>query len=226
MKVHILKKSAMQLIFFFEVSLIATRTARAFSEHGLSLTETSTTAEVEAVVSTSAIDAILVPAVSAETWLYVEAQLRSHITMPRILVNSSPERAVATTTHAVHESGFDGFVHLDRGTPLPLKIKALKNSVLTTTTSGARAPDNFNSLFISPTIEEITLGRDENLEILRLAAIGYTHTEIAKAIHLSSSTTRNRFSQMFLRAGVRNRTELLIAYEQRLARHAIFPSIF
>jgi DNA-binding NarL/FixJ family response regulator len=60
-----------------------------------------------------------------------------------------------------------------------------------------------------------------NVRILHLMSIGQTHEEIAQRLERAAQTVRNRMSNMIQRAGVRNHTELVITYEQAIARQAI-----
>ena len=45
-------------------------------------------------------------------------------------------------------------------------------------------------------------------EILRLIAIGLSDLEIAEAVYMSAQTIRNRVSQMLIRSGLSNRTQM------------------
>ncbi|WP_125773333.1 response regulator [Antribacter gilvus] len=48
------------------------------------------------------------------------------------------------------------------------------------------------------------------LDVLRLAAAGYSNTEIASALHLASGTVKNHLSSVFVKLGVRDRTRAVL----------------
>ena len=48
------------------------------------------------------------------------------------------------------------------------------------------------------------------LDVLRLAASGYSNTEIASALHLAAGTVKNHLSSVFVKLGVRDRTRAVL----------------
>lgn len=48
------------------------------------------------------------------------------------------------------------------------------------------------------------------LDVLRLAASGYSNTEIASALHLATGTVKNHLSSVFVKLGVRDRTRAVL----------------
>ncbi len=58
---------------------------------------------------------------------------------------------------------------------------------------------------------------DRELEVLRLAAAGYSNAEIAEALHLATGTVKNHLSSVFLKLGVHDRTRAVLrALDQRI----------
>lgn len=51
-----------------------------------------------------------------------------------------------------------------------------------------------------------------DLKIARLVSVGYTDREIAEILHFSHQAVRNRISQILLRSGLKNRTQLATRY--------------
>jgi DNA-binding NarL/FixJ family response regulator len=75
-----------------------------------------------------------------------------------------------------------------------------------------------NSSFIQPqsteVIEPLT---NSEVQVLRLAAAGYSNNEIAEAIHKSAGTVRNQMSFILAKLQVRDRTRAVLkAIEQGL----------
>ena len=208
----------MIVLYFFEIPRIAQSSASALSRPGFTLLPVSDGAHVEAVLDSWRVDAVMVPARSVDFWFAVEDRIAPRITMPRILVVVSPERATLWTPHIAEESGFDGLVIHDRSSPPSEFAEHFARIVSSCTTAGARQPAKLSDLTRCPSIDEITLGDRLNAQILHLMSLGRTHEEIARGIGRAPQTVRNRASRMIQTAGVRNHTELSITYEQALIR--------
>lgn len=215
----------MIVLYFFEIPRIAQSSASALSRPGFTLLPVSDGAHVEAVLDSWRVDAVMIPARSADCWLALEDRIGARITMPRILVVVSPERATLWTTHIAEESGFDGLVIHDRSSPPSELVDHFARIVNSCTTSGARRPERISDLTRCPSLDEITLGDRLNAQILHLMSVGRTHEEIAGGIGRAPQTVRNRASRMIQAAGVRNHTELAITYEQALIRQKSLTEI-
>ena len=208
-----------KVLYFFEVPRIATSSAATLSATDFELLPVSNRSDVEQVLDSREVDAVLVPARSAESWLDLEGRIGHRITMPRLLVVVSQDRATRWTPGLAHESGFDGLVIHDRGCQLPGFADRFAEALNSATTAGARRPTKLSELVRTPSVDEMTLGDPLNARILHLLSLGRTHEEIAQGIGRAAQTVRNRISAMIQRAEVRNHTELTITYEQALFRH-------
>ena len=208
----------MPSIFFFEGAQLARSVAQMWTQRNLSVAPASTASEVETLLQTIDVDAILVPHKAIVGWLLVEDRLWTKITMPRIIVVKSEEKANLWTTQVAESCGFDGYFVVDRTSGPILNAERARRAIEATVTAGARKPEKLHELAISATLEEITDGDEINLQILRLLYVGRTYEEIAESVYLAAQTVRNRASKMLLRADVRNRSELVITYLQLTAR--------
>ncbi len=211
----------MIVLYFFEVSRIAHYGAAVNTRDDLTFVPVSNRVDVDSALDSRIVNAILVPARSADSWFAVENQIAPRISMPRILVVTSPERSTLWNSRLAEESGFDGLVLHDPLSPISDFAQRFTRSVLSCTTAGARKPEKLSGLTRCPSVEEISHGDDLNVRILHLMSIGQTHEEIAQRLERAAQTVRNRMSNMIQRAGVRNHTELVITYEQAIARQAI-----
>ena len=59
---------------------------------------------------------------------------------------------------------------------------------------------------------EIRCADEIDEKIIRLVSVGYTDREIGEITHFSHQVIRNRISQLLLRSGLRNRTQLAARY--------------
>lgn len=216
---------SVKALFFFEVPRIAQLSASALGQPAVALLPTSDRAEVEAALGSHEVDAVLLPARSAESWLDLESQIGHLITMPRLLVVASVERATRWNPQIADESGFDGLVIHDRKFQPHEFADRFAEAVRSCTTAGARRPTQLSALTRTPSVEEMTLGDTSNAQILHLMSFGRTHDEIAQGVGLATQTVRNRISRMIQRADVRNHTELTITYEQALARQKLLMEL-
>ena len=189
-----------------------------WTQRNLSVAPASTASEVETLLQTIDVDAILVPHKAIVGWLLVEDRLWTKITMPRIIAVTSEEKANLWTTQVAESCGFDGYFVVDRTSDPIFNAGRARRAIEATVTAGARKPEKLHELAISATLEEITDGDEINLQILRLLYVGRTYEEIAESVYLAAQTVRNRASKMLLRADVRNRSELVITYLQLTAR--------
>ena len=66
---------------------------------------------------------------------------------------------------------------------------------------------------------------DVDRKIVRLVAVGYTDREIGEIMHFSHQVIRNRISQLMLRSGLRNRTQLAArhTFESTWPDERIYP---
>lgn len=203
---------------FFEIPRIARSSSTVYSHPDFSLVPASNRTDVEIALDSRIINAILVPARSADCWFAVERQIASRITMPRILVVTSAQRSKLWTPRLAHESGFDGLVINDPESAISQFAERFKMAVHSSTTAGSREPVELSDLARCPTVEEITLGDPLNARILELTLLGLTHEEISHALDRAPQTIRNRVSRMIRSSGTRNHTELVLSYEQALVR--------
>lgn len=208
----------MIVLYFFEISRIAQSASSALGRPDFTLLPVSDRAQVETTLDSWVVDAVLVPARSVDRWFAVEGRIAPRITMPRILVVVSPERATLWTPQLAAESGFDGLIVYERGSQISEFADQFAQTVRSCTTAGARRPEKIPDLTRCPSLDEITLGDPLNAQILHLMSLGRTHEEVARGIGRAPQTVRNRTSRMIQAAGVRNHTELAITYEQALIR--------
>ena len=204
----------MLALFYFEVAAVAHSGAIRISHNDLEVTPASNCSQVAAKLETLPISAILLPTRSFASWLVIEQQLRSLITMPRILVVSSTQHAGMWTPELAFNCGFDGFHHIDTTQTAATNADEIVRAIERCTSSGARPPKNLLDLPRYPTLDDITAGDKVNLEIINEIVLGNTYSEIAALISLSPQTVRNRVAQMLQRALVGNRSELTIVYQQ------------
>jgi DNA-binding NarL/FixJ family response regulator len=204
----------MLALFYFEVAAVAHSGANRISHNELEVTPASNRSQVAEKLETMPISAILLPTRSFASWLVIEQQLWSHITMPRILVVSSTQHAAMWTPELADNCGFDGFHHIDTTQTVTTNADEIVRAIERCTSSGARLPKNLVDIPHHPTLDEITAGDKVNLEIINEIVLGNTYTEIAAMISLSPQTVRNRVAQMLQKALVGNRSELSIVFQQ------------
>lgn len=204
----------MLALFYFEVAAVARSGANRISHNDLDVTPASNRTQVAKKLETLPISAILLPTRSLSSWLMIEQELRSLITMPRILVVSSTQHAAMWTPEIAFDCGFDNFLHIDTTQTAAMNADELVHAIEGCTSSGARRPKRTFDLPHYPTLDEITAGDTVNLEIINEIVLGNTYAEIGALIALSPQTVRNRVGQMLQRALVGNRAELVIVYQQ------------
>jgi DNA-binding NarL/FixJ family response regulator len=204
----------MLALFYFEVAAVAHSGANRISHNDLEVTPASNRSQVAEKLEIMPISAILLPTRSLASWLVIEQQLWSRITMPRILVVSSKQHAAMWTPELADNCGFDGFHHIDTTQTVSTNADEIVRAIERCTSSGARPPKNPVELPRYPTLDDITAGDKVNLEIINEIVLGNTYNEIAAMISLSPQTVRNRVAQMLQRALVGNRSELAIVFQQ------------
>lgn len=214
----------MPSIFFYEEARLARSVAQMWTHGNSSVVPASTTSDVEDLLRTTSVNAILIPDTAITGWLVVEDRLWSQITMPRIIAVTSPTRKTLWTPQIVQTCGFDGYFVVDRSADPIFNAELAQRAVEASSTAGARKAEHLHEIALIANLEETVDGDDTNLQILRLISVGRTYDEIAESLYLAPQTVRNRASKMLLRADVRNRTELAIRYLQLTARDALMSS--